>query len=167
MLILLVSGLVANYIYRLPKFDQGEVAPDFEAKLMDGRQIKLSDYQGQFVLLDFWGSWCGPCRKENLHLKELHDQLNGQNIGSHGELVILSVGIEKKEENWRRAIAEDGLVWDTHIVQLDKFSSPIAQLYGVRQIPTTYLIDPSGTIIMRNASMEEVAAFLKTQKLSS
>lgn len=160
LLIIIVLGYIANYFYRLPKFNEGEKVKDFQAELLNGNTFHLSDLKGNYVLLDFWGSWCGPCRKENPELVSLHKQLQPVTIENAGGFDIVSVAIETRKENWINAITKDGLDWTYHIGQFDRFDSPIAKLYGVREIPTKYLINPEGMIIMVNPSIEEVQSYI-------
>lgn len=156
-LALLVIGLLASYLYRMPKYSEADQAPDFTAQMLNGGEFTLSDLQGKYVLLDFWGSWCGPCRRENPALVQLHAQHGGKNFE------IVSVAIERSEKSLRNAIKKDNLGWEYHIPQLQRFKSPVAQLYGVREIPTKYLISPEGAIIGVNPSVSEINHMLTQQ----
>jgi len=161
--VLLVLGLAAfvGYkIYILPKFDSGEKVPGFTAELIDGQPFSLDDLEGSYVLLDFWGSWCGPCRYENPSLVELHKKYNGKKFNDAKGFEIVSVAIETNEMRWKSAIKADKLNWPHHIVQLDRFDGAIATQYGVKEIPTKYLLDKSGSVLMVNPSFEEIKAFL-------
>ncbi len=144
-----------------PKFKSGEAAIDFSGTLINGEKFKLSDLKGKFVLLDFWGSWCGPCRAENPLLVQLNQQFQSKNFVDASGFEIVSIGVETNENSWKRAIEKDGLNWKYHIMQTQSFSSPIPKIYGVREIPTKYLLDTSGNVIMTNPSVQEVAKFLE------
>lgn len=160
LLVLVVLGYAGYKIYQMPKFSDGEIAPGFQAELIDGKSFTLSDLSGNYVLLDFWGSWCGPCRQESPDLVKLHDTFNGKSFSDAKGFEIVSVAIETNENRWKSAIAKDRLNWPHHIVQLDRFKGPIAKEYGVREIPTKYLLDTKGEIIMVNPSFEKIHEFL-------
>lgn len=156
-LLLLVLGLAASWLYRLPKFSAEEIAPDFSTTLLNGGTFALSDLRGQYILLDFWGSWCGPCRRENPGLVQLYNDHGDKNFE------IVSVAIERQESSMRNAIKTDQLNWKYHVPQLDRFRSPIALSYGVKEIPTKYLIGPTGSIIGVNLSIAEIDEILQAR----
>jgi thiol-disulfide isomerase/thioredoxin len=143
-----------RYIYFMPKYGSGQDAPGFTAQLMNGEEFSLSNLRGQYVLLEFWGSWCGPCRQENPLIVQLYQRYREE------AFTVVSIGIETSADRWKRAIQYDGLEWDYHIGQFNNFKSEIAQLYGVRQLPTKYLIDPKGQIIAVNPTIVEVEEIL-------
>lgn len=166
--VLLVGGfIVGQYFYKLPKFVNGETALDFSVTLNDQETFHLSDLKGNFVLLDFWGSWCGPCRAQNRDLVRLHKKFENARFQKAKGFEIVSVGVETNADRWQRAIAKDGLNWTYHI--LDKatslrfFDSPIAKLYGVKELPTTYLINEEGFIMGVNLSIEEIDKLLSNR----
>lgn len=164
LLVLLVVGFVINYIYRLPRFDDGEQAPTFQATLIDGSSFDLADMKGQYVLLDFWGSWCAPCRRENPDIVQLQSKYAGQQFEDATGFEVVSIAIETSEARWKNAIVKDGLSWKYHIAQLDRFDSPVAQLYGVKEIPTKYLVGPNGDILSVNASPAEITRYLASKR---
>ncbi|WP_219006762.1 TlpA family protein disulfide reductase [Aquimarina litoralis] len=120
----------------------GEQAPDFEATLIDGSPFKLSDLQGTYVLLDFWGSWCPPCIKESPELVALHKKHSNQ-------LTIVTVALEKNLKTWKKVADKYGYTWKHQIVNQNRFVllSDIARKYGVSEIPTKFLISPDGTLL--------------------
>lgn len=150
-----------------PKFMVGTSVPNFEASILDGSPFTLNQYNdNKLLLIDFWGSWCAPCRKANPELVKLYNEFNGQNFKDFEDFEIVSIAIETNEKSWKNAITQDKLRWNTHIVQLDRFSSPIAKLYGVKEIPTTYMVNPQGKILGVNMTYEEMKNLLSS-KLAS
>ncbi len=152
-----VLGLVVAYVvhqYRQPRFIAGEKAPDFTTTLANGQNVRLSDFRGKYVLLQFWGSWCGPCRAENPHLVNLYNKYHDQGFE------IFSVAIEQNENRWRKAIASDGLVWPWHTAEFDQFNGPIARMFNIHSIPTTFLINPDGLIVGVRLNSEQMDRML-------
>ncbi len=159
-LILVFVGLAANHLYRLPKFHDGELATPFTAIMPDGQPFSSDELRGQYVLLDFWGSWCPPCRKENPKLVELYRKFHGRKFNNAGNFEIVSIAIETKKEKWQNAVESDNLYWPYHISEFKRFSSPTVSLYGVKEIPTKYLLSPDGIILMVNPGFDELETFL-------
>ncbi|HNE27700.1 MAG TPA: TlpA disulfide reductase family protein [Saprospiraceae bacterium] len=140
---LLIALLAAGYWYwsRRPNLSAGDMALDFSATLADGRNVHLSDLKGQYVLLQFWGSWCGPCRAENPHLVDLYRKYHDKGFE------IFSIGLERDERAWKRAIQQDGLPWSWQTLGLNDFDHPVARLYNVKSIPMTFLINRDGKVV--------------------
>ncbi len=157
---LLIVGLIGYHFYKQPKYENGEKAPQFQAELQDGSSFALSDLEGKYVLIDFWGSWCPPCRKENPGLKKLYNKFSQADFDGAEGLEIVSIGVETSEKRWKQAIAKDGLNWKYHIAQMDRFKSPIVSQYGVKEIPTKYLLNPRGEIIGVNQTADEIDLLL-------
>jgi thiol-disulfide isomerase/thioredoxin len=134
----------------------GKEALDFEELKLDGKtKMKLSDLRGQVVLLDFWASWCGPCRKENPNVVRLYEQYKKDGF------TVMSVSLDKDKAAWEAAIQKDNLSWPNHVSDLGFWSSKVAQLYQVKGIPFTVLIDKDGKIINTNLRGEALEAELK------
>jgi peroxiredoxin len=137
--------LFGKQFYQSPKFINGEKAPDFSAKIVTGESVKLSDLKGKIVLLQFWGSWCGPCRRENPELKTIFEKYQSRGFE------IFSVAIERNEAAWKGAIARDEMGWRYHTAEFSEdlkfFKGPIVELFKVHSIPQTYLLDKNGVII--------------------
>jgi thiol-disulfide isomerase/thioredoxin len=161
LLVLLAGYLVFDHFYRKPRFVQGEQAPELVLTLADGRPFRLSDLRGDYVLIDFWGSWCPPCRKANPGLVRIHREFGGPAPEGSPGFHILSAAIETDSAAWARAVAKDGLDWPLHTVDTERFSGALAQAYGVREIPTTYLLDPEGTIIGVNLDEDHLRKTLR------
>jgi peroxiredoxin len=123
----------------------GAQAPSFTTLDTIGNPVKLSDYQGKYLLLDFWASWCGPCREENPIVVKAYQQFKDKNFD------ILSVSLDKSGHRklWIKAIHDDNLIWQ-QVSDLKFWDNEVAQLYGVRSIPQNFLIDPQGKIIAAN-----------------
>ena len=157
---------VARYFYFKPKFKAGENIENFSSNLLNGENFNLIQLKGNYVLLDFWGSWCGPCRKENPALVNLYNDFNGKTFDENAGFEIVSVGIETNEKNWKKAIENDGLKWKYHVIQDDKFNSEIPKKYGVNEIPTKYLLDKQNKVMLVNPTIEEIKTFLNGKLVS-
>lgn len=122
----------------------GKPAPDIFLDTPDGKEIKLSDLKGKVVLLDFWASWCGPCRKENPNVVNMYHKYKDQGF------TVFSVSLDEKKDRWEQAIKTDGLIWENHVSDLQGWNSIAAKLYKVNSIPATFLIDKKGIIRAMN-----------------
>lgn len=161
LLILLILGYVAYYFYKKPKYINGELAPQFTTKLIDGSTFSLNDMKGKYVLIDFWGSWCGPCRKENPSVVALYNAYHGKDFKDATDFEVVSIAVESDENRMKNAILKDQLTWKYHIPQLDRFKSTVVSQYGVKEIPTKYLINPEGYIMGVNQNLEEIDRLLR------
>ncbi|AIZ65216.1 hypothetical protein PK28_12395 [Hymenobacter sp. DG25B] len=138
----------------------GAQAPNFSQKTPDGKIVSLADYRGKYVLVDFWASWCGPCRAENPAVTKVYNEYKGRNFD------ILGVSLDKDNarDKWVKAIEEDHLTW-TQVSDLLGWQNEAARLYQVQGIPQNFLIDPSGKIVATNlrgdALKTTLAQFIK------
>lgn len=141
LLALLIYGSFFAFV-KLSATSEGELAPDFEAELIDGTAFKLSSLRGKYVLLDFWGSWCAPCRSANPSLVELHHKYSDQ-------LHIVTVALEKEKKSGIVVAEKDGFDWKHQIVEQSNLVllSETARKYGVTAIPSKFLIAPDGKML--------------------
>lgn len=127
----------------------GSVAPEIALPNPEGEIVKLSSLRGNYVLLDFWAAWCGPCRRENPNVVRMYNKYNDKGFE------VYSVSLDKTKEKWLKAIEDDNLSW-THVSDLKYFNSEAAQTYQVQAIPYTLLLDKEGRIIGKNLRGKEL-----------
>jgi peroxiredoxin len=134
----------------------GAVAPDFTQNDPDGKAVSLSDFRGKYLLVDFWASWCGPCRKENPHVVTAYSQYKDKNF----EILGISLDNPGSKQNWLDAIQKDGLVWP-QVSDLKGWQNAVALQYNVQSIPHNILLNPQGVIIAKNLRGENLTIKLK------
>lgn len=129
--------------------ESGTEAPEVALPSPDGKVIALSSLKGKYVLLDFWASWCGPCRGENPHVVAAYERFKDKNF------TVFGVSLDNNKDAWEKAIKDDGLVW-TQVSDLKGWASSAAGTYNVTSIPTNFLIDPNGKVIARDLRGEQL-----------
>jgi peroxiredoxin len=133
----------------------GSMAIDFTQKDVNGKAVSLSSFKGKYVLLDFWASWCGPCRQENPNLVRAYNKYKAKNF------TILGISLDQEKSRWLEAIKSDGLTW-THLSDLNYWNNAVAQMYKIQTIPANMLIDPTGRIVGKNLRGPELDEMLKS-----
>jgi peroxiredoxin len=150
------NATVQRFIAHMDKIKPisiGHSAPDFTIGTVDGKQVRLSDYKGKYVMLDFWASWCVPCRQENPNVVRLYNQFKDKGFN------ILGISLDKEKAKWQKAIADDKLTWQ-HASDLKDFEGPTERLYQIEAIPSNFIIDPQGKIVAKNIVGDDLQKFL-------
>jgi len=157
-----VQSYYKNYLALKKKIEDGQklapgkLAPDFEELSVDRKKsIKLSSLRGQVVLVDFWASWCGPCRRENPNVVKTYEKYKNDGF------TIVSVSLDTDKAKWMEAIKHDNLSWPNHVSDLGGWNSKVPQIYGVNSVPFTVLIDKEGKIIQTNLRGEALEVELQ------
>jgi peroxiredoxin len=145
---------IGEFIAARKQTQTGSKAPDFTLNNLDGEPVSLKSYRGQYVLLDFWASWCVPCRKEHPNYIEAYKEYEDKNF------TILSVSIDTKRKKWVEAVEKDGLMW-TQVSALEGFQGDVAKRYAIQAIPQNFLIGPDGTILSKNTRGDDLDQKLK------
>ncbi|RAJ02663.1 peroxiredoxin [Chitinophaga skermanii] len=135
--------MAKNYIAQLQGNALNVTAPDFTQDDVKGKPVKLSQFRGKYVLVDFWASWCGPCRQENPNVVKAYEKYKNKNF------TILGVSLDQDKNRWIGAIRQDGLNW-TQVSDLQGWNNEVARQYGINSIPANFLVSPDGKIIARN-----------------
>ncbi|POY37372.1 hypothetical protein C3K47_06310 [Solitalea longa] len=135
----------------------GAIAPDFTVFEKDGKsKITLSSFRGKYVMLDFWASWCVPCRAENVHTKEMYEKYHAKG------LEVISFSLDHELDKWQEALTKDGLIWNNASDLIGGLKSPVAKKYGIDGIPAIWIIDPNGKIITEGVRGEELNKVLES-----
>jgi thiol-disulfide isomerase/thioredoxin len=136
--------------------EPGNRAPELAFLSPEGKTIALSEYRGKLVLIDFWASWCMPCRIENPNLVQVYHQYKDKKFKGGDGFAIYSVSLDLKKDVWTEAIQSDGLVWEAHVSDLLGWKSVPASIYQIMSIPANILIDGNGIIITKDLRAESL-----------
>ncbi len=149
-----IAANLKGQVKNAQSFIIGAEAPNFAMNDVEGNEVNLTDFRGKVLLVDFWASWCGPCRRENPHVKKLYKKYAEQGFE------VLGVSLDKTKDRWVQAIQKDGLTWQ-HVSDLKGWANEAAKMYSVRSIPHTVLLDEEGKIIARNLRGPDLDVKLK------
>jgi thiol-disulfide isomerase/thioredoxin len=157
--------ITANHSFAQAERDEGlhigNILPDLTMNDPDGNPISLSDLRGNIVFVDFWASWCRPCRKENPVVVATYKNYSEKEFKNAEGFKIFSVSLDKTKDDWVKAIEDDGLIWDEHVSDLKGWRSPAAKTFNIRAIPMNYLINQDGVIIAKNLRGHQIEENLK------
>ncbi|WP_188604440.1 TlpA disulfide reductase family protein [Aquaticitalea lipolytica] len=130
---------------RLGSLNLGKVAPNFTAPDPNGKMISLNEIKGKVTIIDFWASWCGPCRRENPNVVKTYNKYHNKGL----EIISVSLDRAGQKDKWLKAIEDDKLTWH-HVSNLNYFNDPVAKQYNIQSIPSTYILDSEGKIAAKN-----------------
>jgi thiol-disulfide isomerase/thioredoxin len=139
----------------------GDIAPELKFKNPEQKELSLSSLRGKIVLIDFWASWCGPCRMENPNVVAVYNKYKSQKFKDAKGFEIYSVSLDKDHDAWVKAIEADKLAWPNHVSDLKWWQSEAGQKYGINSIPMNFLLDKNGVIVAKNLRGAQLDAELE------
>ena len=163
--LVIISLLFSNVIFcQEPGIEIGDKAIELSYNNPNGEEMNLSDIKNKLVLIDFWASWCGPCRRENPNLVDAYKKYHKTKFKDGKGFEIYSLSLDKSETAWIKAIGQDQLFWEYHVSDLGGWQSEGSQKYNIRSIPSNVLINGKGIIIAKNLKGQALHRFLDSQK---
>ena len=138
-----IGEYVGQQVDEARRDPMGKVIADFEQEDVNGKMVNIKSFRGKYVLIDFWASWCGPCRGENPNVVAAFNKYKNKNF------TVLGISLDKTKSPWLEAIKKDGLIW-TQLSDLKGWSNAVSQQFGITSIPQNFLIDPNGVVIAKN-----------------
>ena len=143
------SKELSEFLGKIAKVGIGQKAPDFSAPNPEGKEVSLKESLGKVTIIDFWASWCSPCRIENPNVVRIYNKYHDQGLN------IIGVSLDRDADSWKQAIEKDQLTW-TQVSHLQYWNDPIAKEYSVRGIPATFILDENGVIVARDLRGDEL-----------
>lgn len=162
-----VDSLAMRHPEYLPQIAVGSVAPEFSAPDGTGKMVKLSDFRGKYVVIDFWASWCGDCRRETPGFKRLYEEMKDVRIDG-AEVQFLSYSFDRDETRWKSFVEDEGLVWpQVSTLQAKWHDIPVTKDYGLSWIPAFVLVSPDGRVVGKAITAEGISRVARSEKEKS
>ena len=153
--------MFSSFVQSQPKdLNVGDIAPEIRLPNPQGDTISLSSYRGKLVLIDFWATWCAPCVKDQVKLKELYEKFKDRTFTIGNGFEIFGVSLDSKLKPWVNAIKKNKITW-TQVSDLKFWMSPVAKIYNIQELPSNVLIDSEGKIIALNIFGDDLFKFLE------